>query len=211
MVGPVIGFQIILTALSAVLGAGALLWMQTLYRRIKLLRGIEEEIQNNLSAIGEAGTRLYQTRDKDSVSGVGFSNEIYQTIQVETPLLYARISKDFAPISIAYVNIESLRLLSQPINSPAGTIEDVLEDFETKEGLLLSAHRNLKELQQEFFSYKVYAGLFLRGDRSSSPKLYREVKVENGQDPEEVVWRPTGRSTDDMLEEFLDEEASAEG
>jgi hypothetical protein len=205
MIGPVVGFQIILTAISAVLGAGALLWMQTLYRRIKLLRGLEEEIQGNLSAVGEVGTRLHETRDKNSVSDVGYSNEIYRTLKVETPLLYARISKDFSLISMAYVQIEGLRSVSRPIITPSGTIDVILEKFESNEGFLLLAHRDLKALQQEFFSYRAYASLFLRGSRSSSPELYRTVKANEGQDPEEVVWRPTGRSAEDMLKEYLEE------
>lgn len=202
MVFEIVGLQLLLTAISALVGAGVLLWLQTIYRRIKLLRGLEEELKSNLLGVSNAATRLYQESDKTVVRGSEFSNEVYRTIKTETPLLYARISHGLSPIPQAYTEIEMLRSLTLPSGSLSGDLEEILKDFEMLEGSLFRAHNKLVEVQQESLAYRLYKRFVIGEKFTPHPSLHTHIRGGEKDEYEEVIWRPSGRTSEEQREVY---------
>lgn len=202
MASTVIGFQIILTAVSAVLGAGVLLWMQTVHLRIKLLRGLEQEIEYNLQSVSRAGTEIYENQDTSAVNGVEFSDDIFRTVKSETPLLFTRMTGGFSLIANAYHDIETLRSLVLGGASLSGDLDQILNDLEMLESHLFLAHQEVNKIQRESSWYRLYNLFVLREMYFRTPSLFAKIELGEGENYREVIWRPSGRNSEEQRETY---------
>lgn len=200
MVLQTLGLQLLLTVLSAVLGAGVLLWLQTIYKRVKLLRGLEEEIQQNLYTVGRAGSQIYEQQNPRIATRHEFYNNIYRAIMVDSPILYTRLVKGLSPIPHTYRDIAKFRSLggmTQPIKST----ESFLKSLESLEDGLIESGKRVKEIQHESLLYRLYSRFWLKEGIGQSLGMFSTLEVDD-EGLKEKSWRPSGQSSNEKREEY---------
>lgn len=203
MVWQAIGLQILFTAISSVAGAMVLLWSQTKYRRVKLLRGLEQEIDQNLKSVGRAGYRVHDQEDTRAVESLSFNDDIYRTLMAETPVLFSRIMRGFSAIRDSYQGVNRLQNLDSSTVIPNDSREQFLNDLEMLEKRQLQAYLETKEIQRKSRLYQIYNRFWLRESLHMAPGMFAHFSSAD-EELEETVWRPTGKNTAEVREEILE-------
>lgn len=197
-----IGFQIFLTVISALGGAAALLWLQTKYHRIKLLKGLESEIQYNLSTVGQAGYSIKESGDVSKTNQYNFVDNIYLALMADTPILYSKLSNPISFVSRAYQQINNLKSLGGGTHL-VGPVDEVLKDIESAERDLFRAFIWVRKIQQESVWYRFYAWFWLMDDLREPPNIFTKTVVDHT-GAEEQVWRPSGLSSEQLESQLIE-------
>lgn len=196
-----VGIQLLFTGISAVTAAVVLLWLQTKYRRVKLLRGLQEEVTHNLHTVGEVATNVYKEEDTRLMEQQAFYNEIYRTMMGETPILFSQLVKGLSPLQSAYRKTESLQGVGPTNRIPNESRDELLQELELLEGALLQSWMKIQEVRKEGWFYRLYSRFWLKESLESSPGLWVEIIAK--EEIEEVIWRPSGRSSIEQKEANL--------
>lgn len=181
-----VAFQIVLVPVSAITGAAALLWLQTKYLRVKLLQGMQQEMKENIRAIGEAGIKVYDSGNVDSVKEFRYSDDVFQTIRIQAPILYSELVSENSSFSDTYKPISNLSDLGS-LDSIQESQEFVLKYLENTEGALIESFETVKEVRNSSWLYRLYFSLFIE---EVEPHRYGVVKVDDDE-LKEVDWRPS--------------------
>lgn len=189
--------QLLFIPISAIVAAATLLWMQSIYRRIKLLRGLEQEIQQNISSIGEAAHRVYLKMEPQEIDRFSYYDNVYRTVMAETPILYTQLVHGLSPLPRAYREITYLRdLASGQGRVPQSNLGEFLKFLEALEAELVKALERVKEVQSKSRFFRFYNRIWLKEAMEPQPAIYRVIEGD-----EFVNWRPSGNDPDEILEE----------
>lgn len=195
MILQTLGLQLFLTAISAVLGAGVLLWLQTKYERVKLLRGIEEEVQQNLYTVGKVGTLVYEQQDPKVATRYKYYDNIYRAVMADSPILYTRLLKGISPVPDAYRDIAQLQSLGGVVQ-PSASVNEFLKFLENLEDELIESGNVITEIQQDSLFYQLYSRFWLREELEAEMGMYSVIESsEEGM--KEKNWRPSGKATNE--------------
>ena len=195
--------QIFFAIFSAFVAAATLLSMQTKYRHVRLLRGLEQEIKENLSAVTEAGIHVFENEDTRAAVRSDYSNEIFVAVRSEAPLLYIRLVEGFSPISRAYRGVSYLQTLEPGVVVPNEDRDSLLSDLERTEANLLQASEKVKKIQRQSWAYRVFNRVLLKEDLTQIPGLKTKVESD-GNVLNEVVWRPSGMPSHERKNAILE-------
>lgn len=197
---PEVGIELILTGLSAVGGAWVLLWLQTKYERIKLLRGVEEEIESNIRMVATVGDSIKKDDAPEFLETITLSDATYEAIRIDAPFLYAKIADARFDIETTYTAIkqyEDRDFVKETWEENSKT--SVLETLEETETMLLYAWQDVKEVQSENRMYSLYSSLFFEKGVEEEPPVFRSFITEQGEIIE-LNWRPSNQDPREKLE-----------
>jgi hypothetical protein len=191
-----IGLELVFIPISAITGAAVLLWLQTKYRRVKILHGLQQEIKDNIHTAGEAGLRIFKTEDQNVIRRFTFTDDIFRVARNQTPILYSQLVEGLSPVSDAYSDIAYLRDLDR-INPGDDARVSLLKFLEHLEDELIKAGERVEEIQEESWSYRIYSRLFLSEIHQGR---YQAIEfTEDG--TKETVWRPSGQTVNEKREQ----------
>ena len=198
-----IATQTFFTILSAFVAAATLLMMQTQYRHVRLLRGLEQEVEENLKAVTSAGIEVFENEDTHAATKFEYPDEIFLTVRSEAPILYVRLARGFSPITRAYRQISLLQTLGPGTQIPNEELESFLSDIERTEADLLQASEKIKEIQRDSLTYRLFNRLWLNENLTRVPGLKAKIMSKN-EELDEVIWRPSGMSSHERRKAILE-------
>lgn len=143
-------------AVSATLGAFALLSLQTWYRRAVYLHGLELELQGNIERINdEIGFVEDFKQRQQSYKGEivnDYSNDVYRSVRQNDPVLLDRLVNQAKAVHSAYHDIDFLNTLNR---GRIGTtdIDNMVAELETIQSRCEEATSEIDDLQSENWIY----------------------------------------------------------
>lgn len=159
--------QIILIVFSALGGAWALLWLQSKYQRIRFLRALEDELNENLHEIQEIASAIQSVKEPTLFEHAKFSDEVYRTIRVNDPLLSVKLFQWMDPLYHAYTDMAHVNQVPGEDWLDAVNDDEVLEILLELENNIVEAGAQLRETQRSNLLYRIYNFIAFREDLSS--------------------------------------------
>jgi len=147
--------QLIAAGFSAVVGAAALLALQTALRRGRFLRALQSELELNQNRVERQIRRLEAEAEKTRQAQFpSYHTEVYETVRVNDPTLFLKLHSEILGLENLYEGLNQLDDLSEPGVSTTASREEILERLR---GISESADNSLetvKELREENFIYR---------------------------------------------------------
>lgn len=89
-------------AVSAILGAAALHYWTNLDQRFKLMKGMHSELSENRSRVKGQITEIEKADSWNGTLSIRYHTDVFRSVRLSNPSLYANISDDPGLILIAY-------------------------------------------------------------------------------------------------------------
>lgn len=147
--------QLIAAGFSAVVGAAALLALQTAIRRGRFLQALQSELELNQNRLERQIRRLESEAEKTRQQQFPrYHTEVYETIRVNDPTLFLRLHDELLGLKKTNESLSMLDDLSEPGVSTNASRDEILEELSGLSKKIERSITSVKELRKESFIYR---------------------------------------------------------